>query len=37
MWSDPDEIDGWNMSPRGAGYIFGDEIVSEFNRKNNVE
>ena len=25
------------MSPRGAGYIFGEEIVKEFNRKNNIE
>ena len=23
MWSDPEEIDGWGVSPRGAGYIFG--------------
>ena len=23
MWSDPEEIEGWGVSPRGAGYIFG--------------
>jgi len=23
LWSDPDDIDGWNVSPRGAGYLFG--------------
>ena len=23
MWSDPENIDGWGLSPRGAGYIFG--------------
>ena len=37
MWSDPDDISGWSMSPRGAGYLFGGDIVSDFNHKNNVE
>jgi serine/threonine-protein phosphatase 4 catalytic subunit len=44
MWSDPDgnsylivEIEGWNLSPRGAGYLFGGDVVDEFNRKNNIE
>jgi serine/threonine-protein phosphatase 4 catalytic subunit len=37
MWSDPDDIDGWNSSPRGAGFIFGSDIVLEFNRRNNIE
>lgn len=37
MWSDPDEIEGWNLSPRGAGYLFGSDVVVEFNKKNNVE
>lgn len=37
MWSDPDEIEGWNISPRGAGYIFGEDIVAEFNKRNGVE
>ena len=23
MWSDPDDIDGWIVSPRGAGFLFG--------------
>ena len=33
MWSDPDgikiikEIEGWGLSPRGAGYLFGSDIV----------
>lgn len=37
MWSDPDEIDGWGLSPRGAGYLFGKSIVDEFNRVNNTD
>ncbi|CAD8211807.1 unnamed protein product [Paramecium octaurelia] len=37
MWSDPDEIEGWNLSPRGAGYLFGGDVVDDFNRKNNIE
>ena len=27
LWSDPEEIDGWGVSPRGAGYLFGSEVV----------
>ena len=23
LWSDPDDRSGWNISPRGAGYNFG--------------
>lgn len=36
MWSDPDEISGWGLSPRGAGYLFGGDVVEEFNRVNNL-
>lgn len=25
MWSDPDDIDNWAVSPRGAGWLFGGE------------
>jgi serine/threonine-protein phosphatase 4 catalytic subunit len=34
MWSDPEDIDGWAVSPRGAGYLFGANVVTEFNHKN---
>ena len=37
MWSDPDEITGWSVSPRGAGYLFGGDIVEKFNRENNID
>lgn len=30
MWSDPEEIDGWKASPRGAGYLFGKDVVEKF-------
>ena len=36
MWSDPEEISGWSMSPRGAGFLFGADIVEQFNRVNNL-
>ena len=26
VWSDPDERCGWGISPRGAGYTFGQDI-----------
>ena len=36
MWSDPDDIEAWVISQRGAGYIFGWKVVEEFNRINNL-
>jgi serine/threonine-protein phosphatase 4 catalytic subunit len=37
MWSDPDESPGWSVSPRGAGYLFGGDIVDKFNRENKID
>lgn len=31
MWSDPEDIQGWHLSPRGAGYLFGGDVVEKFN------
>ena len=31
MWSDPDDIETWAVSPRGAGWLFGSQVTSEFN------
>lgn len=36
MWSDPDDIQGWVLSPRGAGYLFGGNVVDTFNHNNNI-
>ncbi|BAE62912.1 unnamed protein product [Aspergillus oryzae RIB40] len=36
LWSDPDEIDGWGLSPRGAGFLFGGDIVKQFNYRNDL-
>jgi len=37
MWSDPEEsVDGWGLSPRGAGYVFGADVVANFNHTNNL-
>ena len=27
LWSDPDDRGGWGISPRGAGYTFGQVSV----------
>ena len=38
MWSDPDEdCEGWGVSPRGAGYIFGKTAVERFNQENSID
>ncbi|CAA0833680.1 Serine/threonine-protein phosphatase PP2A-2 catalytic subunit [Striga hermonthica] len=29
LWSDPDDRCGWGISPRGAGYTFGQDIASQ--------
>lgn len=36
LWSDPDEIEGWGLSPRGAGFLFGADIVRQFNHTNDL-
>lgn len=29
VWSDPEDVDTWAISPRGAGWLFGDKVSSE--------
>lgn len=36
MWSDPEDIETWSMSPRGAGWIFGSKVTEEFNHINGL-
>lgn len=36
LWSDPDDRCGWGISPRGAGYTFGQDISEAFNHKNGL-
>jgi serine/threonine-protein phosphatase 2A catalytic subunit len=28
LWSDPDDRCGWSISPRGAGYTFGQVLLT---------
>lgn len=38
MWADPDIVtEGWGESDRGISYTFGDEIVSDFLRKHDLD
>lgn len=36
LWSDPDDRAGWGISPRGAGYTFGQDISDQFNHANGL-
>ncbi|CAH1389888.1 unnamed protein product [Nezara viridula] len=38
LWSDPDDQrKGWNVSPRGAGYLYGPDVVDKFRHDNNLD
>ena len=37
LWSDPDDRCGWGISPRGAGYSFGQDISEQFNHSNDLK
>jgi serine/threonine-protein phosphatase 2A catalytic subunit len=36
VWSDPDDRCGWGISPRGAGYTFGQDITEQFTHINGL-
>jgi len=37
LWSDPEDTQGWGVSPRGAGYLFGSDVVTQFCHVNAVD
>lgn len=37
LWSDPGPDLGWNISPRGAGWLFGPDISRRFNSLNGLK
>jgi serine/threonine-protein phosphatase 4 catalytic subunit len=37
LWSDPEDVSGWGLSPRGAGYLFGDDVCTSFTQTNSVD
>jgi len=37
MWADPEEVDGWATSARGAGWLFGESVTKEFCHVNGME
>ncbi|XXZ97858.1 phosphoprotein phosphatase PP4 catalytic subunit [Meyerozyma guilliermondii] len=36
LWSDPEDVQGWAISPRGAGFLFGNNEVQQFLHRNDV-
>mmetsp|Transcript_108587 Transcript_108587/g.188582 ORF Transcript_108587/g.188582 Transcript_108587/m.188582 type:complete len:333 (+) Transcript_108587:152-1150(+) len=37
VWSDPEDIASWAVSPRGAGWLFGERPTQHFNRLNGLD
>ncbi|MCJ1248945.1 hypothetical protein MMC30_006166 [Trapelia coarctata] len=37
VWSDPEDVETWAVSPRGAGWLFGDKVATEFNHVNGLQ
>lgn len=36
VWSDPEDVETWAVSPRGAGWLFGDRVSQEFCHVNGL-
>lgn len=37
VWSDPENVDGWVVSQRGAGFLFGPSVTQEFLHRNSLD
>lgn len=37
MWSDPEDIETWAVSQRGAGWLFGSQVTAQFNQINGLQ
>lgn len=37
VWSDPEDVETWTISPRGAGWLFGARVTHEFMQLNGLE
>lgn len=38
LWSDPaKDVQGWAESERGVSYLFGNDVVSQFLKQNNLD
>lgn len=37
VWSDPEDIETWSISPRGAGWLFGSSVTNAFIEINNLQ
>jgi len=37
LWSDPDDVQGFQLSPRGAGFSFGTDVSLEFTQRNGLD
>lgn len=36
VWSDPDDTEGFKPSPRGSGFLFGNDVFRQFLELNNL-
>ncbi len=37
VWSDPEEVEAWSVSPRGAGWLFGQKVTADFMERNGLK